>query len=118
MSEYTSPGRELIGTMHGFSGTATGQTARIARRNVLQVSGVYEASHVLLKNALSWECEGDCETRTGVSVTPEPSFAQDPISGVWTADLDDATLKVWVECLRRTDRPFDSRALASAPADG
>jgi hypothetical protein len=113
MSEYGAPGRVLIGTMHGFSGTATGPTTKLARRNVFQISGVYEASQVLLRNALSWDCADDCESRTGVSITPEPSFTQDPISGVWTADLDDATLKVWVECVKRLER----RSLAELDAD-
>lgn len=116
MTECSYPGRVLIGTMHGFSGIASGQTAKLARRNVLQASGVYDASHVLLKNALTWDCDADCETRTGVSVTPEPVFARDPISGAWTAELDDATLKVWVECVRRSDRRFEKRALAGLDA--
>jgi hypothetical protein len=110
MTEATPVGRILVGTMHGFSGTATGQTPKIARRNVYQVSGIYDASVVLIKNALGWDGESDEETRTGLSVTPEPSFARDPISGSWTADLEDATLKVWVERFQRTDRRFERRA--------
>jgi hypothetical protein len=110
MTESVPVGRILVGTMHGFSGTASGQTQKIARRNVYQVSGVYDASVVLIKNALSWDGEGDDETRTGLSVTPEPAFARDPISGTWTAELQDATLKVWVERFQRTDRRFETRS--------
>ena len=110
MTEVVPVGRMLVGTMHGFSGTATGQTPKIARRNVYQLSGLYDASVVLIKNALSWDCDGDDETRTGLSVTPEPVFVRDPISGLWTAELHDATLKVWVERFQRTDRQFEKRA--------
>ena len=95
-------------------GTTEGQTAKIARSKVYQVSGLYDASVVLIKNALSWEGEGDDETRTGLSVTPEPSFARDPITGTWTAELQDATLKVWVERFQRTDRRFERRATGTA----
>ena len=114
MTEAVPVGRILVGTMHGFSGVATGQTQKIARRNVYQASGLYEASIVLIKNALSWDGEGDDETRTGLSVTPEPSFERDPISGNWTAELQDATLKVWVERFQRTDRRFEQRASEQA----
>ncbi|MBO0749112.1 MAG: hypothetical protein J2O44_01600 [Porphyrobacter sp.] len=110
MTDSVVPGRVLIGTMHGFSGTATGQTHKIARRNVLQVSGVYDASLMLMKNALICDTEDDYETRTGLSITPEPTLAEDPDSGVWTADLEDATLKVWVEHIQRADRRFEQRA--------
>jgi hypothetical protein len=110
VTEAAPVGRILVGTMHGFSGTGTGQTQKIARREVYQISGIYDASVVLIKNALSWDGESDEETRTGLSVTPEPSFARDPISGAWTAELQDATLKVWVERFQRTDRRFERRA--------
>nr|WP_166177032.1 hypothetical protein [Altererythrobacter segetis] len=110
MTEAVPVGRILVGTMHGFSGTATGHTPKMARRNVYQASGLYDASVVLIKNALSWDGEGEDETRTGLSVTPEPSFTRDPISGLWTAELQDATLKVWVERFQRTDRRFERRA--------
>jgi hypothetical protein len=113
VTEALPVGRILVGTMHGFSGTATGQTPKIARRNVYQVSGVYDASVVLIKNALSWDCDGDDETRTGISITPEPTFERDPISGTWTAELQDATLKVWVDRFQRTDRQFEKRAPGS-----
>ena len=110
MTEAVPVGRILVGTMHGFSGSASGQTPKLARRNVYQISGIYDASVVLIKNALSWDGEGDDETRTGLSVTPEPSFVRDPISGAWTAELQDATLKVWVERFQRTDLRFERRA--------
>lgn len=116
MTECTRMGRVLVGTMYGFSGTGTGHTQRIACRKAYEAAGIHEASTILLKNAMSWDCEGNCETRTGLSVTPEPVVERDPISGLWSAELDDATLKVWVECFERADRQFEKRAPRRAAA--
>jgi hypothetical protein len=95
------PGEDLVGSMKGFSGEGRGQRQQTAVQNAYRDSGLLDAYITLMKNAFRWECDGECGIKTRFSITPGPSLVQDPNTGLWTAELVDVELKVWVVCSQR-----------------
>ena len=86
--------------MAGFNGDGGGQTARIAIQNAYRRSGLTDAYLVLARLAFNWECRGNCRISTRFSITPPPRLRQNPATGLWTATLVNAKLRVWVVCTR------------------
>ena len=98
MPSCKCPGESLVGSVSGLSGSGRGQSKKNACINAYEDSGLLDAYYMLMKAAFRWECEGNCQIRTRYSIEPGPTFRQDA-NGIWHADLDDTTLKVWVECI-------------------
>lgn len=98
MSVCKCPGECLVGSMTGFSGEGQGQKVKTAIQNAYRNSGLTESYYVLMKLAFRWECEDNCQIRTRFSIDPMPQTRQNPNTEIWHADLENATLKVWVEC--------------------
>ena len=98
MSICKCPGEALVGSMGKFNGEGHGQSAKIAIQGAYRNSGLTEAYIVLVKLAFEWECAGHCRIRTQFEIKPAPVVKPNPQTGLWEANLTNATLKVWVVC--------------------
>lgn len=103
MTVCKCPGESQVGFVAGFSGNGHGQTKRIAVQNAYKTAGVTDTYSMLASHAFRWECDGDdCIIRSRFKIDPKAEAQRNEETGLWTANLDNATLTVWVECSERT----------------
>lgn len=94
------PGRMEVGKLAPYNGTGRGQTQKIAWHNLFRKSGMRDGYITLMSLALEYDCAGECQIRTGYSITPPAQFVLNPNDKLWYATFTNAKLTVWVECVK------------------
>jgi len=89
-----------VGKLAPYNGTGWGQTEKIAWHNAIRRSGLLDGYIVLMTLALEYDCARGCDVRTRYSITPPAVTVFNAARGLFETTFTNATLKVWIECVK------------------